>query len=64
MIRPKKKAYAAAGVDIALGNLVKRGLQDKVKTTFGPEVLGRIGAFGGFFRLDLQEIKDPVLVSS
>jgi phosphoribosylformylglycinamidine cyclo-ligase len=64
MIRPKKKAYAAAGVDIALGNLVKRGLQEKVKTTFGPEVLGRIGAFGGFFRLDLQEIKDPVLVSS
>jgi phosphoribosylformylglycinamidine cyclo-ligase len=64
MIRPKKKAYAAAGVDIALGNLVKRGLQDKVKTTFGPEVLGRIGAFGGFFRLDLQGIKDPVLVSS
>src|ERR1700732_5290336 len=64
MTRLKKKAYAAAGVDIALGNLVKRGLQDKVKTTFGPEVLGRIGAFGGFFRLDLQEIKDPVLGSS
>jgi phosphoribosylformylglycinamidine cyclo-ligase len=64
MNRPKKKAYAAAGVDIALGNLVKRGLQDKVKTTFGPEVLGRIGAFGGFFRLDLQGIKDPILVSS
>ena len=64
MTRPKKKAYAASGVDIALGNLVKRGLQDKVKTTFGPEVLGRIGAFGGFFRLDLQGIKDPVLVSS
>jgi phosphoribosylformylglycinamidine cyclo-ligase len=64
MTRPKKKAYAAAGVDIALGNLVKRGLQDKVRTTFGPEVLGRIGAFGGFFRVDLQGIKDPVLVSS
>jgi phosphoribosylformylglycinamidine cyclo-ligase len=64
MISPKKKAYAAAGVDIALGNRVKRGLQDKVKTTFGPEVLGRIGGFGGFFHLDLPEIKDPVLVSS
>jgi phosphoribosylformylglycinamidine cyclo-ligase len=64
MTLPKKKAYAAAGVDIALGNRVKRGLQDKVRTTFGPEVLGRIGGFGGFFRLDLQEIKDPVLVSS
>ena len=64
MTRPKKKAYAVAGVDIALGNRVKRGLQARVKTTFGPEVLGRIGGFGGFFRLDLQGIKDPVLVSS
>ena len=64
MTRPKKKAYAAAGVDIALGNRVKRGLQARVKTTFGPEVLGRIGGFGGFFHLDLQGIKDPVLVSS
>jgi phosphoribosylformylglycinamidine cyclo-ligase len=60
----KKKAYAAAGVDIALGNRVKLGLQEKVKTTFGPEVLGKIGGFGGFFRLDLQEMRDPVLVSS
>jgi phosphoribosylformylglycinamidine cyclo-ligase len=63
-MKAKKKAYAAAGVDIALGNRVKRGLQEKVKTTFGPEVLGRIGGFGGFFRLDLQGIRDPVLVSS
>jgi phosphoribosylformylglycinamidine cyclo-ligase len=60
----KRKAYAAAGVDIALGNRVKLGLQEKVKTTFGPEVLGKIGGFGGFFRLDLKEMKDPVLVSS
>jgi phosphoribosylformylglycinamidine cyclo-ligase len=63
-MKVKSRAYAAAGVDTALGNRVKRGLQDKVKTTFGPEVLGRIGGFGGFFRLDLQGMKDPVLVSS
>jgi phosphoribosylformylglycinamidine cyclo-ligase len=63
-MKAKRKAYAVAGVDIALGNRVKRGLQDKVKTTFGPEVLGRIGGFGGFFHLDLQGTKDPVLVSS
>jgi phosphoribosylformylglycinamidine cyclo-ligase len=60
----KKRAYAAAGVDLVLANRVKLGLQEKVKTTFGPEVLGKIGGFGGFFRLDLQEMKDPVLVSS
>jgi phosphoribosylformylglycinamidine cyclo-ligase len=61
---PKKKAYAEAGVDIDLGNRVKEGLQDKVRTTFGPEVLGRVGGFGGLFRADFRGMKEPVLVSS
>ena len=60
----KKKAYAAAGVDIELGNRVKKGLQEKVRTTFGPEVLGRIGGFGGLFKADFRGMKEPVLVSS
>jgi phosphoribosylformylglycinamidine cyclo-ligase len=60
----QKKAYAAAGVDIALGNRVKKGLQEKVRSTFGPEVLGRIGGFGGLFRADFAELKEPILVSS
>src|SRR6516162_6534114 len=59
-----KKAYAAAGVDIDLGNRVKKGLQKKVRSTFGPEVLGRIGGFGGLFRADFSGLKEPVLVSS
>ena len=42
----KRKAYASAGVDIDLGNRVKKGLQERLRTTFGPEVLGRIGGFG------------------
>ncbi|MBV8279831.1 MAG: phosphoribosylformylglycinamidine cyclo-ligase, partial [Verrucomicrobia bacterium] len=60
----KKKAYAAAGVDIALGNQVKQGLQEKVQRTYGPEVLGRIGGFGGLFRAEFGQMKEPVLVSS
>jgi phosphoribosylformylglycinamidine cyclo-ligase len=60
----KKKAYAAAGVDVALGNQVKSGLQEKLKRTFGPEVLGRIGGFGGLFRAEFGDMKEPVLVSS
>ena len=60
----KRKAYAAAGVDIDLGNRVKKRLQDKLRTTFGPEVLGRIGGFGGLFRADFKKMKEPVLVSS
>jgi phosphoribosylformylglycinamidine cyclo-ligase len=60
----QKKAYAAAGVDIDLGNRVKSGLQAKVRSTFGPEVLGRIGGFGGLFRADFKGFKDPILVAS
>jgi phosphoribosylformylglycinamidine cyclo-ligase len=61
---PKKKAYAAAGVDIDLANRVKQSLQQKVRATFGPEVLGKIGGFGGLFRADFAGMKDAILVSS
>lgn len=59
-----KKAYARAGVDVDLGNKVKRGIQALAKSTHGPEVLGRIGGFGGLFRPNFKGMKDPVLVSS
>ena len=58
------KAYAAAGVDVDLGNRVKRGIHALVKGTHGPEVLGKIGGFGGLFRADFKGMTDPVLVSS
>ena len=60
----KVKAYARAGVDVDLGNTVKRGIQSIVRSTHGPEVLGKIGGFGGLFRPDFTGMKDPVLVSS
>lgn len=60
----KVKAYARAGVDVDLGNAVKRGIQSLVRSTHGPEVLGKIGGFGGLFRPDFGKMKDPVLVSS
>jgi phosphoribosylformylglycinamidine cyclo-ligase len=59
-----KKAYAAAGVDVDLGNTVKRGIHALVKGTHGPEVLGKIGGFGGLFRPNFKGMRDPVLVSS
>src|SRR3954467_2091502 len=59
-----KKAYAAAGVDVDLGNAVKSRIHDRVKVTHGPEVLGKIGGFGGLFRANFKGMKDPVLVSS
>ena len=59
-----KKAYAAAGVDVDLGNAVKSGIQKLVRDTHGPEVLGKIGGFGGLFQPNFKGMKEPVLVSS
>jgi phosphoribosylformylglycinamidine cyclo-ligase len=59
-----KKAYAAAGVDVDLGNAVKSGIQKLVRETHGPEVLGKIGGFGGLFQPNFKGMREPVLVSS
>ncbi len=60
----KKKAYARAGVDVDLGNLVKKRIQARVKSTHGPEVLGKIGGFGGLFTPNFSGMRQPVLVAS
>ena len=60
----KKKAYAAAGVDIDLGNRLKRQIQSQVRATHGPEVLGKIGGFGGLFAPRFSGMREPVLVAS
>ena len=60
----KKKAYARAGVDVDLGNKLKRRIQSFVRETHGPQVLGKIGGFGGLFRANFPGMRDPVLVAS
>jgi len=60
----KKNAYAAAGVDIDLGNRVKATLPQLLAATHRREVLGKVGGFGGLFALDLKRYQEPVLVSS
>jgi phosphoribosylformylglycinamidine cyclo-ligase len=60
----KQKAYASAGVDIDLGNKVKSTLPRLLAATHRPEVLGKVGGFGGLFALDVSKYKQPVLVSS
>jgi len=60
----KQKAYAAAGVDIDLGNKVKATLPQLLASTHRKEVLGKVGGFGGLFALDLKKYKEPILVSS
>ncbi|MCE0485163.1 MAG: phosphoribosylformylglycinamidine cyclo-ligase [Methylacidiphilales bacterium] len=58
------KAYARAGVDVDLGNKVKAGLPTLLKTAHRPEVLGKVGSFGGLFRAAFPKMRDPVLVAS
>ena len=63
-LKKRTKAYASAGVDVDLGNKLKRRIQSLVKQTHGPRVLGKIGGFGGLFRANFSGMRDPVLVSS
>src|SRR5947209_5570454 len=60
----KRKAYARAGVDIDLGNKVKSALPQLLAATHRPEVLGKVGGFGGLFALNTRKFSEPVLVSS
>jgi len=60
----KSKAYTQAGVDIDLGNELKADLPELLKATRRPEVLGKVGGFGGLFALDVRKYRQPVLVSS
>jgi phosphoribosylformylglycinamidine cyclo-ligase len=59
-----EKAYARAGVDVDLGNKLKRRIHLLVRGTHGPEVLGKIGGFGGLFAPDFRGMREPVLVAS
>ncbi|HEY2680037.1 MAG TPA: phosphoribosylformylglycinamidine cyclo-ligase [Candidatus Udaeobacter sp.] len=60
----KGKAYARAGVDVDLGNKLKRGIQSLVRQTHGPQVLGKVGGFGGLFHASFSGMREPVLVAS
>jgi phosphoribosylformylglycinamidine cyclo-ligase len=60
----KEKAYTRAGVDVELASKLKRQIQSLVKQTHGPQVLGKVGGFGGLFRADFCGLREPVLVSS
>jgi phosphoribosylformylglycinamidine cyclo-ligase len=59
-----KKAYARAGVDVDLANRLKHEIHSLVRQTHGPQVLGKIGGFGGLFRAKFSGMREPVLVAS
>ncbi|MFH1524128.1 MAG: phosphoribosylformylglycinamidine cyclo-ligase [Chloroflexota bacterium] len=60
-----KADYAESGVSIDAGNHAVGLMKEAVKSTYGPEVLAGIGAFGGLFdAFALKGMKAPVLVAS
>jgi phosphoribosylaminoimidazole synthetase len=57
--------YAASGVSIDAGNRAVEMMKETVRSTYGPQVLGGIGSFGGLYTAAaLKRMKSPVLVAS
>lgn len=61
--RKKGLTYADAGVDIDAGNKAVHLMRGAVRSTYRPEVLAEIGGFGGFFALNKDKYREPVLVA-
>ena len=61
---PKSVTYSDAGVDLSRGDRAKERIKFLAQKTFNRNVLGEIGGFGALFRLDLQRLMNPILVSS
>jgi phosphoribosylformylglycinamidine cyclo-ligase len=60
----EKITYKDAGVDVELADQVIGSLADRIKSTFRPEVIGKIGGFAAMFRPKWHGYRDPVLVSA
>ena len=59
----EKLTYKEAGVDTIEGEKAVRLMKPFVNKTFNENVLTGLGSFGGLFKLDLEGIREPVLVS-
>lgn len=58
-------AYAASGVNIDAGHQAVALMAEAVRSTYGPEVLGGLGSFGGLYDASaLRQMATPVLVAS
>ncbi len=56
-------SYKEAGVDVTAGYRAVELMKRHVAKTMTPQVLTGLGGFGGLFALDLNGVKEPVLVS-
>ncbi len=56
--------YKDAGVDLEAANTFTKKIAALAKSTFNENVVQEIGLFGGFYALDKNKYKNPILVSS
>ena len=56
--------YKEAGVDIEAGNRFVDLIKPVVRKTFKSGVITNIGGFAGLFSLNVQDVRNPVLVTS
>ena len=59
----KKITYKKAGVNIDEGNLFVKKIQPHLKKTISKNVIGDRTSFAALYSLDINKIKQPVLVS-
>jgi phosphoribosylformylglycinamidine cyclo-ligase len=60
----EKITYKDAGVDVELADRVIGSLGDRIRATFTPGVVGRLGGFAALFRPEWRQYEDPLLVSA
>ena len=56
--------YKEAGVDVEAGNRFVDLIKPVVRKTFKSGVITNIGGFAGLFSLNVQDVRNPVLVTS
>ncbi|HUO84059.1 MAG TPA: phosphoribosylformylglycinamidine cyclo-ligase [Thermoanaerobaculia bacterium] len=59
-----KSRYREAGVDIDAQDQALAQVKTLVRGTFGPDVVGDLGQFGGLYRATFSHLSSPILVSS
>ncbi len=64
-IDKRSPVYEQAGVNLGVAQHAKQLITAAVRSTYGPEVVAGIGAFGGMFSAaQLKHLDEPVLVAS
>ncbi len=56
-------SYKDAGVDVTAGYKSVELMKQFVKSTYSKEVISDLGGFGGLYELNIEKLKEPILVS-